>query len=253
MNQVRGRARGTLRPRLSKVLVAAGALTVAGSVVAAVPAVADGPVVIEVSPTGDDANTGSSGSPVATLQRAQELVRAALPGAEAPVTVEIAPGDYYLSEPLELTNADSGTEQAPVTWEGTGDGVRISGGRALSPEWTPSQADPSIMVTPVPEGIDFDELFVGGARQVMARYPNYDESAARLEGYDHDRDPELPVGRLGEPDDRVRARHALQGLGQRLLQHHRTDQQRVGSASSSATTTARRTARGRGFLSRPTR
>lgn len=166
----------------SQVLAAAAVSATAASLAAAVPAQAAGPAVIVVATTGDDANSGASGSPVATLQRAQQLVRAALPGADAPITVEIAPGDYYLGQPLELTNADSGTAQAPVTWKGTGDGVRISGGRALTSTWTPSAGDPSTMVTSVPDGIDFDELFVGGQRQIMARYPNFDESAARLDG-----------------------------------------------------------------------
>lgn len=179
---ITSRTRVGVRRWQVRFLAAAAVSATAVSLAAAVPAQAAGPVVIQVATTGDDANTGASGSPVATLSRAQELVRAALPGADAPITVEIAPGDYYLSQPLALTAEDSGTAQAPVTWRGTGDGVRISGGRALSSTWTPSAGDPSVMVTPVPDGIDFDELFVGGRRQVMARYPNFDESAPRLDG-----------------------------------------------------------------------
>lgn len=174
--------RAGVRRWQARFLAAAAVSATAISLAAAVPAQAAGPVVIQVATTGDDAASGASGSPVATLQRAQELVRAALPGADAPITVEIAPGDYYLSQPLALTNQDSGTAQAPVTWKGTGAGVRISGGRALTSAWTPSAGDPSIMVTSVPDGIDFDELFVGGERQIMARYPNFDESAPRLDG-----------------------------------------------------------------------
>ncbi|MGZ0712663.1 carbohydrate-binding protein (plasmid) [Coraliomargarita sp. W4R53] len=151
---------------------------------AAMPAqaAADAITTIEVSPSGDDANLGVDGSAVATLHRAQEIVRGALVDAAEPITVAIEPGNYYLSEPLALSNEDSGTAQAPVTWLGTGDGVKISGGRSLELSWQPSASDPSIMVAPVPEGIDFDELFVNDARQIMARYPNYDESAARLDG-----------------------------------------------------------------------
>lgn len=158
-------------------------LALAGSLLSVAPVQAADELTFYVAPTGDDANAGTTAeAPVATLAKAQQLVRAALPSATGPITVSVASGSYYQAAPLALTNADSGTEAAPVRWVGNGSDVRVVGGRRLTGTWQPTTGDPSVMVTDVPPGIDFDELFVNDARQVMARYPNWDESAPRLEG-----------------------------------------------------------------------
>lgn len=168
--------------RLLRTVAGAGLAALALSALTALPAHAAETVTIHVATDGDDAADGTSATAaVKTLPRAQELVREALPGG-APVTVQLAEGEYALDTTLELTNADSGTAAAPVRWVGAGDGAAIKGGRTLTGEWTPSEADPSILVTDVPAGIDFDELFIDDARQVMARYPNWDDDAPRLEG-----------------------------------------------------------------------
>ena len=149
---------------------------------AVLPAQAAEAVTVFVAPNGSDSNAGTSASaPVKTMTKAQELARGALP-AGAPVTVQLAEGEYYLDSTIALTNADSGTPDAPVRWVGAGAGATINGGRELTGAWTPTAGDPSVMVTDVPAGTDFDELFVDDARQVMARYPNWNESAPRLEG-----------------------------------------------------------------------
>ncbi|WP_407319558.1 PDZ domain-containing protein [Isoptericola halotolerans] len=96
--------------------------------------------------------------------------------------MELAEGDYYLDETLTLSNDDSGSADAPVRWVGAGEGATINGGRQLAGTWAPSADDPDVMVTDVPAGIDFDELFVDESRQVMARFPNFNEAANRLEG-----------------------------------------------------------------------
>ena len=171
------------RPRhFLRTIAGAGLAALALSTFTALPAHAAEAVTVFVATNGSDANAGTSAeAPVKTMAKAQELVRGALPDG-APVTVQLAEGEYYLDAALALTNADSGTDAAPVRWVGTGDGATINGGRKLTGTWTPTEADPSIMVTDVPAGIDFDELFVDDARQVMARYPNWNDSAPRLEG-----------------------------------------------------------------------
>ncbi|MGW9167955.1 OmpL47-type beta-barrel domain-containing protein [Agromyces sp. NPDC055658] len=168
--------------RLLQTIAGAGLAALALSTLTAVPAHAAEAVTVYVAPDGDDAATGDSAeASVKSLARAQELVRDALPGG-APVTVQLAEGEYYLDDTLALTNADSGSEAAPVRWVGAGDGATLNGGRKLTGAWTPTASDPGVMVTDVPAGIDFDELFVDDARQVMARYPNWDATAKRLEG-----------------------------------------------------------------------
>lgn len=174
-------ARG-FRHRSGLAIVVAAALGAGGVLVAAPPALAAGSPTVYVAPDGDDASAGTTPqSAVATLARAQEVVRSVKGDATGPVTVQVAEGTYSLSAPLQLGNEDSGTAAAPVRWIGQGK-ARIIGGRQLASAWVPTASDPTVLVTDVPAGIDFDELFVGGDRQVMARYPNYDEAAPRLEG-----------------------------------------------------------------------
>ncbi|GAA1855469.1 PDZ domain-containing protein [Microbacterium koreense] len=166
----------------SRIAAGVGLAALVLSTLVAVPAHAADPITVYVAPHGDDAADGTSPTaPVQTLPRAQELVREVTPDAES-ITVALAAGDYYLDETLLFTNADSGADGAPVRWVGSEEGTRIKGGRVLTGSWTPTANDPSVLVTDVPVGIDFDELFIDDVRQVMARYPDYDENAPRLEG-----------------------------------------------------------------------
>lgn len=98
-----------------------------------------------VSTEGNDAWSGTlaepnparSDGPVATIPRAQDLVRQrkqAEPVRAKPFVVAIRGGTYFLGKPLEFTPQDSGTERAPVIYEAYGQerpvlsgGVRISG------------------------------------------------------------------------------------------------------------------------------
>ncbi len=88
---------------------------------------------IHVSPEGDDAAPGTSTSPVATLERARDLVREARrERPNEPVTVWIAGGDYLQGRPLALGPEDSGTAAAPVVWRAKeGQQPRLLGARKL--------------------------------------------------------------------------------------------------------------------------
>jgi hypothetical protein len=73
-------------------------------------------VTFYVATNGNDRNNGiSPRRPVATLARAQQLVRAATRRNPGPITVDVAGGTYYLRSTLNFTNADSGTSRSPVT------------------------------------------------------------------------------------------------------------------------------------------
>ncbi|MFE0464379.1 PDZ domain-containing protein [Kitasatospora sp. NPDC058965] len=141
-------------------------------------------ITFYVATNGADTNAGTSATtPVATLARAQQLVRAALPGNPGPITVSVAGGTYHLASPLALTTADSGTTTSPVTWTAApGATATLSGGRTLQPVWQPVSSGSPVMAATVPAGLGFDGLFVNGQRQILARYPNVDPTASRLDG-----------------------------------------------------------------------
>ena len=139
-----------------------------------------------VSPNGSDANPGTISRPFVTLARAQAAAR--LARAHGAVTVYLRGGTYYLSKPLVFTPADSGTAEAPVLYRPyTTEKPILSGAVPLHLTWTPYKN--GIFQAKVPVGaatLAIDQLFVNGALQHMARYPNYDPSAQYFDGVSAD-------------------------------------------------------------------
>ena len=89
-----------------------------------------------VATNGSDTAAGTQTDPFLTLSRAQAAVRA-LPPREKPVTVWVRGGTYYLSSPLVFTAADSGSANAPITYQAyPHEEVTISGGIKLQPIWS---------------------------------------------------------------------------------------------------------------------
>jgi hypothetical protein len=129
-----------------------------------------------VAPNGNDANPGTAEQPFATLTKARNAIRALKakgPLAE-PVRVNVADGTYAVTEPLVLEPQDSGTKDAPVTYQAVpGAKPVFTGGRVLT-GWQPGEN--GLWVTRVPEVAArewyFEQLFVNGRRATRARTPN---------------------------------------------------------------------------------
>ena len=117
---------------------------------------------VYVSPQGNDDYDGSVEHPVKTFEKAQALARVG----NGHVNIWFAPGVYYLSRTIVLTNEDSHISfrsQEPQ-------GAVISGGEKLNLKWKKEKG--GIYSSKV-EGIrNIDQLFVNGQRKRMARYPN---------------------------------------------------------------------------------
>jgi hypothetical protein len=94
-----------------------------------------------VSTSGSDVADGLSpqsdkqekSGPFKTLERAQRAVRDLKPAGQFKMTVNIhiAPGDYYLQNPLEFDIRDNGTPDKQINWLGESGKVFISGGISL--------------------------------------------------------------------------------------------------------------------------
>ena len=101
---------------------------------------ADGPTVIHVAPDGNDTGDGSKQSPLATIAAARDRIRVMKASGGLPnggVVVEIAPGRYALTGPVELTAEDSGTAESPIVYRaGPGDRVVLSGSTSVT-DWKP--------------------------------------------------------------------------------------------------------------------
>jgi len=89
-----------------------------------------------VAADGSDANPGSADRPFATLERARDEIRKMKAGGPLPaggITVEVRGGTYELARPLELTEQDSGSEQAPIVYRARkGATAKIVGGRVVT-------------------------------------------------------------------------------------------------------------------------
>ena len=89
-----------------------------------------------VAVDGKDANPGTEAQPFATLERARDAVRELKKNGALPnggVTVDVRGGVYQLARPLELSEADSGTSNAPVVYRARpGEKVLLVGGRVVT-------------------------------------------------------------------------------------------------------------------------
>ena len=126
-----------------------------------------------VAPTGNNANPGTLRAPLASLTEAKKRVRRIRSEAKEPVTVYLRGGIYYLPETIRFEPDDSGTAEAPITYAAySNEKVVISGGVELYPKWKTNRNGILKAKVDMLFG-EFDQLFVDGKRQIMARWPNY--------------------------------------------------------------------------------
>jgi parallel beta-helix repeat protein len=158
-----------------------------------------------VSPTGDDRHTGMQSVPFHTLEAARDAIRQRRQAGDTnrPVTVWIHGGVYERERTFELTEQDSGTTSAPVVYRAApGEVPRLVGGKTLNHAWFEPVRDDAIRARFAPRlrervrQIDLRrrgitdlgelgghtgglELFCGGRRLPIARWPNGDWALAR--------------------------------------------------------------------------
>jgi hypothetical protein len=144
--------------------------------------------LIHVSPSGNDAHTGSSAAaptsgtagPLKTVAEAQKRARLELAAmrlgtkARAPVRVVLQAGWYVLPATLVFTPDDSGTLEAPVTYEAAMPGSAILSGAVGLPRLAPTGSftrfqAPNSNIDHVKAA---GQLFVNGRRATLARQPN---------------------------------------------------------------------------------
>jgi hypothetical protein len=153
-----------------------------------------------VTPTGNDSHPGTQARPVATLERARDLIRMSGSAGKEPCTVWIDEGVYVLKKSFTLDARDSGSDQAPVVYRSSGGpAVRLIGGRRLDATDFLPVTDPTTLqriqpgvrarvleldldrlgiqhMTPYPDQFTDNggivELFVNNQRMPISRYPN---------------------------------------------------------------------------------
>lgn len=138
---------------------------------------------VYVATHGNDAHSGNLSNPVKTLERAKQIVNSRK--ATDTVSVLIAPGTYYLAETLFFTPHDS---KAKVTYKAIVPlTVVLSGGTLIQPQWRPWRD--GIWTTQITGNEAIDQLYINGAQQRMARFPNAQMGKNVFDAWDLSHDP----------------------------------------------------------------
>jgi len=138
------------------------------------------PIILFVSPKGNDASSGTLQRPFKSLERARNAVRTiknSTEGLRAPVNITLRGGTYRLSAPFVLQPEDGGTARCPITYAAyPGENPVLSGGIAIG-EWRPGNLNGRSVLTarigrsPV-EGRRLRQLWVNDIRRPQSRYPD---------------------------------------------------------------------------------
>jgi hypothetical protein len=93
-------------------------------------------LALYISPTGSDTNPGTKEKPFATLERARDAIRELRKGKDLPpggIAVYLRGGTYSRAQTFALTEADSGTDTAPVIYQSfPGEQAILVGGRPIT-------------------------------------------------------------------------------------------------------------------------
>jgi len=135
---------------------------------------------VYVSPMGNNDHAGTRKMPVQTIEKAFERIATQRTSTNKAITIRLLEGDYHLSSPLLI---DAGLYNISIVGEGA-DKVRIKGSTKLTTNW--QHFEGKIWVTDVKDDLDFNQLFVNGEAQILARYPNYDKNGGAWQGHAED-------------------------------------------------------------------
>ncbi|MEI8206900.1 MAG: LamG-like jellyroll fold domain-containing protein [Kiritimatiellales bacterium] len=132
--------------------------------------------VVCVAPNGNDSAAGTTNAPLATLERARDMVREINTKMTGDILVAVAPGDYFLTKPFTLTPEDSGRDGFTVRYQGLGKpgSARLLGGNPVA-RWEP--VDGVIFRARTNPGHHVQTLYENGLRARKARFPNYEFDA----------------------------------------------------------------------------
>jgi hypothetical protein len=120
----------------------------------------------------DTSGDGSAAAPFVTLERARQAVRVDADRGRCPIDVNIASGTYALTAALQFDAADSGSEEAPVTWRAAPDNVGpvvVSGGVPVAGFTCDADNLCTAAVAGLPAGIMPRQFYVNGERATRAR------------------------------------------------------------------------------------
>jgi hypothetical protein len=133
--------------------------------------------VFYISPAGSDTGDGSLVRPFKSIEKAKQLLR------KWKATVYLRAGDYIFTKPLVFNASDSRKPNEQVIYKAYGgEKVVFSSATVQHLSWEPYKNN--ILVAAIDTNLAWDQLFVNGQLQRMARYPNYQPGAKIYGGTD---------------------------------------------------------------------
>ena len=131
-----------------------------------------------VSLKGNDAGSGTRNHPFATIHKAVEAARKTA----GPVVIKLFGGTYHIMRPIVFTPDDARKSNGPLTITSVENQQVVIGGGTPIRDLNWKKYKNGIWQTTIHQDLIFDELFVNGQLQRMARYPNFDSTARFLGG-----------------------------------------------------------------------
>lgn len=131
---------------------------------------------IYINGTGNDGNSGTIENPIQSLEKAIDLASHMRQKNDKHISIFLSAGDYYLSAPI-LINSE--LNNLSINGDGV-DKVSIKGSAKLQGNW--SKYKENIWQMKLSENLDFDQLFIDGTKQILARYPNFNEEGGFWQG-----------------------------------------------------------------------
>ncbi len=137
---------------------------------------------IYVSPIGEDSHDGLGiEAPKRTIESALDKVKSIRNATDEKIKISLLPGTYYLENTIEVK-----AEVGPVSIESLQPGtVIIKGSKIITGRW--ERYSDKIMKLKTDVAISpYAQLYIDGAEQILARYPNFDSTASHYNGYASD-------------------------------------------------------------------
>jgi hypothetical protein len=122
---------------------------------------------VYVSPTGSDANPGTSALPFRTLIHARNAVRKLNKVRPGGITVYLESGTYRLKQTMDLGPRDSGTPEHDNVWTAAPGATAIISSAIQITGWQLTDPSMDIWAAPAP-GLDTRQIYVNGERASMA-------------------------------------------------------------------------------------
>ena len=138
-----------------------------------------------VATTGNDSTgNGTEAKPFATIQKSRDYIRTLKTSKQftKPVIVNIKAGTYEQDKSIDFTTEDSGTAAQPITYQGYGGEVKISGAKKITNTWTKCTAN-TCPGLPNPTKVYVTDLKTDPYFKFLTKYCRNLHSHAYLEAY----------------------------------------------------------------------